>query len=82
FWGARIEGPRDLCGLVISFMVQMGTPHDWDAAMREVLVKSYEHVDEAWKFIKRAAAALHSNFGLMFDPETGEDYSPEDPRRR
>jgi hypothetical protein len=82
FWGARIGGARDLCGLIISFMVEMGDPDDWDAPMREVCVKSHKHIDEAWAFVKRAGAELHSNFGMMFDPETGEDYAPNDPRRR
>jgi len=82
FWGARIPGARDLCGLIISFMVEMGDPEDWDAAMHEVCIKSHEHMDQAWAFVKRAGAELHSNFGLMFDPETSEDYARDDPRRR
>lgn len=82
FWGARIPGPRDLCGLIISFMVEMGDSEDWDAAMHEVCVKSHKHIDLAWAFVKRAGTELHSNFGMMFDPETGEDYPKDDPRRR
>ncbi len=82
FWGARIPGARNLSGLLISFMVEMGDARDWDAAMSEVFIKSDGHMDQAWAFVKRAGAELHSNFGLMFDPETGEDYPPDDPRRR
>ncbi len=79
--GASIPGARDLSGLIISFMVQTGDADDWDAAMHEVVVKSHQHTDQAWAFVKRAGTELHSNFGLMFDPETGEDYAPDDPRR-
>jgi hypothetical protein len=82
FWGDRISGPKDLQGLIISFMVGMGSSDDWDAAMWEVSTKSYAHIDGAWAFIKRAGAELHSNFGMMFDPGTGEDYASDDPRRR
>ncbi len=82
FWGAHIPGARDLCGLIISFMVEMGGAEDWAAPMNEVFIKSHTHIDDALAFVKRAGAQLHSNFGLMFDPETGENYAPDDPRRR
>ncbi len=81
FWGAHIPGARDLSGLIISFMVQMGDADDWDAAMHEVFIKSHEHTHQAWAFVKRAGTELHSNFGFMFDSETGEDYALNDPRR-
>lgn len=82
FWGATIPGDRDLCGLIISFIVQMGEPEDWDAPMRNTFTKADRHHDGAWDFVKRAGVQLNSNFGLMFDPATGEDYAPNDPRRR
>ncbi len=71
FWGARIPGARDLSGLVISFMVEMGDARDWDAAMSEVFIKSDGHMDQAWAFVKRAGAELHSNFGLCSTPRPG-----------
>jgi hypothetical protein len=82
FWNRRISGARDLQGLIISFMVEMGTPDDWDAAMLDVEIKSHQHTRQAWQFVKRAGTELHTNFGFMFDPDTGEDYAENDPRRR
>jgi hypothetical protein len=82
FARGRIPGARDLQGLIISFAVQMGEPHDWDAAMMEVFTRSIGRSEDPWPFIKRAGVQLHSNFGLMFDPDSGDDYPPDDPRRR
>ena len=82
FWNRRISGARDLQGLIISFMVEMGAPDDWDAAMLDVEIKSHQHVREGWQFVKRAGTELHTNFGFMFDQDTGEDYAENDPRRR
>ncbi len=38
--------------------------------------------DEIWAFIKQLGVKMGTNFGFMFDHETGEDYPEEDPRRR
>ena len=82
FWGAPIPGDRDLQGLIVSFMVQMPDPYEWNAPMLDVFQKSHAHIEQAWNFIKRAGVLLGSNFGLMFDSDTGDDYGPDDPRRK
>jgi hypothetical protein len=38
--------------------------------------------DSRWQFTTRAGVKLHTNFGMMFDAETGELYPDDDPRRR
>lgn len=38
--------------------------------------------DARWDFIRDVGRRVHSNFGLMFDPETGELFAEDDPRRR
>jgi len=38
--------------------------------------------EEVWNFIKTLGKRLQTNFGFMFDWETGELYSEDDPRRR
>jgi hypothetical protein len=40
------------------------------------------HHKNRWGFIKRAGVKLGTNFGMMFDPVTGDDYAEDDPRRR
>lgn len=35
-----------------------------------------------YNYIKSLGVKMHTNFGLMFDPTTGEDYASDDPRRR
>jgi hypothetical protein len=53
-----------------------------------VVLDVYIHHPEAlqnkahWRFIKRAGVKLGTNFEMMFDPLTGEDYEEDDPRRR
>jgi len=82
FWGANIPGERDLCGLIVSFMVEMGEPEDWNGPMFDLFIRADRHHEEALNLVKRAGVQLHSNFGLLFDPATGQDYAPNDPRRR
>ena len=74
--------PKDLAGMIMDFVVEVGEASDWSGEMTELLIKSNVRHDEAWRFIKRAGVALRSNFGLMFDPTTGLDYAENDPRRR
>jgi hypothetical protein len=40
------------------------------------------HHDSVWRFVKRAGVQLGTNFGMMFDPVTGEDYAKDDLRRQ
>jgi hypothetical protein len=37
--------------------------------------------ETVWHFVKRAGVTLGTNFEMMFDPATGQDYSKDDPRR-
>jgi hypothetical protein len=34
-----------------------------------------------WKFVKSLGVHLGTNFGLMFDALTGQDFAADDPRR-
>jgi hypothetical protein len=38
--------------------------------------------DSSWEFIVEMGKRLETNFGYMFDWETGETYPQDDPRRR
>ena len=38
--------------------------------------------DSAWAFITNLGKRMGTNFGLMFDPSTGQTYPENDPRRR
>lgn len=53
------------------------------AAVREALTKSHGpgHA-KVWGFVKSFGRRMGSNFGFMFDWETGQIYSEDDPRRR
>ncbi len=59
----------------------------WDSAIREAQLHGLMHGsdlpghDSRWKFITRAGVKLHTNFGMMFDANTGELYADDDPRR-
>ena len=76
------SNPKDLVGMIMDFVADVGNASDWSGAMHELVIKCNGHHDEAWRFVKRAGVALQSNFGLMFDPMTGLDYAEDDPRRR
>lgn len=51
------------------------------------MVDVYIHQPESvtheivWRFVKKARVKLSENFGMAFDPVTGEDYPADDPRR-
>lgn len=51
-------------------------------AVKEALIKSHgpEH-PKVWGFVKSLGRRMGSNFGFMFDWETGQTYSEDDPRR-
>jgi hypothetical protein len=38
--------------------------------------------ESRWQFTTRAGVKLRTNFGMMFDADTGELYPDDDPRRR
>lgn len=51
------------------------------ASVREVYLHS-DHWDSDWNFVLEMGKRLGTNFGFMFDWETGEYYPEDDPRRR
>ena len=69
-------------------VLQLTPPRCWPSAALESTTHPLppdrrEHNYEAnWAFIRRAGVRLRSNFGMMFDPATGETYPDDDPRRR
>jgi hypothetical protein len=62
--------------------------HFWNSAVLEGQLHSLVHGsdrpthDSRWEFITRAGVKLHTNFGMMFDANTGDLYPDDDPRRR
>jgi hypothetical protein len=60
-------------------------PQCWAGAIQEV---SFHGINDPpdhqarWQFTTRAGVFHHTNFGLMFDENTGELYPDDDPRRR
>lgn len=55
-----------------------------DAVMQSYLkgIGSEQGHDDRWTFITRLGQQLGTNFGLAFDPATGEIFPDDDPRRR
>lgn len=51
-----------------------------EGQMRRIAEKPGQ--DARWRFTTKAGARLRTNFGMMFDWETGELYPDNDPRRR
>ena len=50
--------------------------------IREVYIKCEGDHKQIWEFIIKLGKSMGTNFGFMFDWETGETYSEDDPRRR
>jgi hypothetical protein len=78
FWGGghSVDRAIDAFGRV--------PPEHWDSAVLEGLIRGIndkpDH-DARWRFITKAGGRLGTNFGLMFDPDTGQIYPDDDPRR-
>jgi len=72
---------KDIDEWVIDTLVESGEN------IEKAVLDSYLHsrggnYEDKWSFITRLGMRLGSNFGLMFDPKTGERYADDDPRRR
>lgn len=57
----------------------------WAGAMQEMQMRGIGDKpghDARWAFVTKAGVEYHTNFGFMFDAETGALYADDDPRRR
>jgi len=57
-------------------------PDEITHEMQEAHIKVPGDRDLKWKFITEMGTRMHTNFGFMFDENTGEIYADNDPRRR
>jgi len=55
---------------------------DISGVVLDIYIRSPAGHDVTWPFVKRLGVRRGTNFSMMFDPATGEDYAPDDPRRR
>ncbi len=52
-----------------------------NSEIKEIYIKGGGDRDGIWEFIKALGKRMETNFGFMFDWETGELYAENDPRR-
>jgi hypothetical protein len=52
-----------------------------DSVTHEIL-EAFLHRDASWEFVVEMGKRLQTNFGLMFDWQTGITYPSDDPRRK
>ncbi|MBP8689489.1 hypothetical protein KBH77_04025 [Patescibacteria group bacterium] len=71
----------NLNNFLIDFISE--TRENIDKEVREQYISNHnlEHT-KVWEFVKKIGRELNTNFGFMFEPTTGEDYPPNDTRRK
>jgi len=53
-----------------------------EQAIREVYMKQWSDHKAIWEFITHLGKQMQTNFGFMFDWQTGHSYAADDPRRQ
>jgi len=69
---------------ILENLISLGKPAIVERAVYSMFLSFHKDGDwdATWRFIKKMGVQFGTNFKLMFDWTTGENYPPDDPRRK
>jgi len=80
--GRQHFGSEPLTDRLVNWFISDPDRDTVKAQIFECFIRSNYSHEGIWKFVKSLGVRMDTNFNLMFDENTGEDYAEDDPRRR